>query len=167
MLTLSNGIHDGLEVAPRWPSRRVHIDETAWERLRTVQLALPASVRLIVTRGYEPGASRLGVSRGLFRAIGIRLFGALFGARRNEIADIFGANGHDVDGTHIDVSIRLDEQRLRFLPFGVFTPISLQNRLTARNETALKQVGIALTEGGFRIHRNRMESLQIHCDFAP
>lgn len=166
MLSLSNGIHNGLEVVPRWPSRRVHIDEAAWERLRTIQLTLPAAVRLIVTRGYEPGASRLGVARRLFRTIGIRLFGALFGTRRDEITDIFGANGHDEDGTHIDLSIRLNERRLRFLPFGVFTPISLQNRLTAKHETALEQVGIALKECGFRIHRNQTESLQIHCDFV-
>lgn len=166
MLTLSCGTYEGLEVAPRWPSRRVHIDETAWERLRTVQLALPASVRLIVTRGYEPGASRLGVARRLFRATGIRLFGALFRTRRGEIADIFGANRHDTDGTHIDVSIRLDERRLRFLPLGVFTPIGLQDRRTAKNKAVLEEIRTALTEAGFRIHRNRTESLQIHCDFV-
>lgn len=166
MLALRNGIHGGLEVVPRWPSRRVHIDESAWERLQAVQLTLPASVRLIVTRGYEPRASRLGVARTLFRAIGIRAFGTFFGTRRDEIADIFGANGHDVDGTHIDVSIRLNERRLRFLPLGVFTPNSLQNRRTEKYEAALDHVRTALTKNGFRIHANRTESLQIHCDFA-
>ena len=167
MLSLKNGIHRGLEIVPRWPSRRVHIDETAWERLQAVQLTLPASVRLIVTRGYEPRTSRLGLTRTLFRTIGIRAFGTFFGARKNEIADLFGANGHDVDGTHIDVSIRLHKRRLRFLPLGVFTPIRLQDRLTAKYGAALKQVEIALKACGFRIHRNRTESLQIHCDFAP
>ncbi len=167
MLSLKNGVHGRLEVVPRWPSRRVHIDEKAWERLRAVQLTLPASVRLIVTRGYEPRASRLGVARRLFRKIGMRAFGAFFHARREEIADIFGANGHDEDGTHIDVSIRFGERRLRFLPLGVFTPISLQDRLAAKNAAALEQVKAALRECGFRIHRNRTESLQIHCDFVP
>jgi len=166
MLSLGNGIHGELEVAPRWPSRQVHIDETAWARLLTVQLALPASVRLIVTRGYEPRTSRLGIARRLFRATGMRLFGALFRTRRGEIADIFGANGHDTDGTHIDVSIRLDERRLRFLPLGVFTPLRLQDRLTAKNKAVLEETRTALTEAGFRIHRNRTESLQIHCDFV-
>jgi len=167
MLSLENGIHDGLEVVPRWPSRRVHIDETAWDRLQAVQLALPESVRLIVTRGYEPRTSRLGVARTLFRTIGTRAFGTFFGARRDEIADIFGANGHDVDGTHIDVSIRFHERRLRFLPLGVFTPTSLQNRRSAKYEAALDHARTALTRNGFRIHANRTESLQIHCDFIP
>lgn len=167
MLSWKNGIHDGLEVVPRWPSKRVNIDEKAWERLQAVQLTLPASVRLIVTRGYEPSASRLGVARKLFRTIGVGVFGTLFRARRNEIADIFGANGHDEDGTHIDVSIRLRERRLRLLPLGVFTPTGLQDRLTARNAAALEQVKTALRKCGFRIHRNRTESLQIHCDLVP
>lgn len=34
----------------------------------------------------------------------------------------FGANGHDIDGRHIDVSVVLHGKRLRLLPLGVFTP---------------------------------------------
>lgn len=167
MLCLTNGIYEGLEVAPRWPSRRVLIDETAWEQLRAVQLTLPESIRLIVTRGYEPRTSRLGVARTLFRSIGVRAFRTLFKTRRDEIADIFGANGHDLDGTHVDVSIRLNARRLRFLPLGVFTPTNVQVRRSARYKADLHQARTALTNGGFRIHANQTESLQIHCDFRP
>lgn len=167
MLSLNKGIHEGLEVIPRWPSRRVRIDETAWESLHTVQRRLPASVRLIVTRGYEPRSTRLGVARTLFRAMGIRLFSTLYRTRRNEIGDIFTANGHDIDGTHVDVSIRQNGRRLRLLPFGVFTPGWLQKHNEASFRSELECVKNALRGKGFHIHQNPTESLQIHCDFNP
>jgi len=166
LISLRQGIHEGLEVIPRWPSRQIRVDETAWERLRTVQRGLPVSVRLIVTRGYEPRCTRLGIARALFRAMGVRLFTALYRTRGDEISDIFGGNGHDVDGTHVDVSIRLDGRRLRFLPLGVFTPGRVQTRRAAEFETTLLSVKNALLEKGFRIHKNPTESLQIHCDLA-
>ena len=167
MLMLRKGIFEGLEVIPRWPSRQVRIDEKAWECLHTVQRGLPVSVRLIVTRGYEPRSTRLGIARTLFRMIGVRLFAALYRMRRDEIGDIFAANGHDVDGTHVDVSIRLDGRRLRFLPIGVFTPGQIQARRAAEFGTALENVKNALRKKGFRIHSNRTESMQIHCDLIP
>ncbi len=167
MLSLHNGTHDGLEVIPRWPSRRVHIDQGVWEHLLDTQRALPACIRLIVTRAYEPRSSRLAIARTLFRRIGSCLFATLYCSRRNEIRDIFDANGHDIDGTHVDVSIRLDGRRLRFLPLGVFTPGWLQKRNEASFYRELECVKSALRNKGFHIHQNPTESLQIHCDFDP
>lgn len=164
MLSFTRGIHHGLNVQPRFPSSVLCISETAWDRLLQVQDQLPAEIRLIITRGYEPRASSVGAARKLFRAIGIKLFRLVFRARKHEINDIFGANGHDVDGSHVDVSLALNQKRLRFLPLGVFTPIPWQNKRTRAHEADLQKVMTALMEHGFQIHRNQTESLQIHCD---
>ena len=164
MLTLPCGIHDGLKVNPRWPSRQVRISKVAWTRLLIVQDQLPTGARLIVTRGYEPRASKLGASRKLFRAMGIKLFRLIYKARRGEVDDIFGANGHDLDGNHVDVSVELNKQRLRFLPLGVFTPILWQATRTKTYAATLDTIRTALVDQGFRIHSNQTESLQIHCD---
>ena len=167
MLSLHKGIHQGLEVVPRWPSRLVCIDPGAWNNLLAAQHTLPAFIRLIVTRAYEPRRTQLGVARTLFRTLGISLFATLYHTRRDEMCEIFGANGHDIDGTHVDVSIRLNGRRLRFLPLGVFTPGWLQKNNEASFYRELECVKSALRKRGFHIHKNPTESLQIHCDFAP
>lgn len=164
MLSFKRGMHEGLKVNPRWPSKQVRISTMAWERLLTAQDQLPAGIRLIVTRGYEPRASRLGISRKLFRAVGINFFRHVYKTRRNEVDEIFGTNGHDVDGNHIDVSVELNQHRLRFLPLGVFTSLAWQKRRTRKFEAELNKVKTALAGQGFCIHKNETESLQIHCD---
>lgn len=92
------------------------------------------------------------------------LFRAVYFKRRAEIPEIFGANGHDVDGTHVDVSIRFNGRRLRFLRLGVFTPRAWQENAVRRYQPFVAIVKSTLREGGFHIHRNETESLQIHCD---
>ncbi|MDR3414238.1 MAG: hypothetical protein P4L87_25300 [Formivibrio sp.] len=166
MLSWPKGKHDGLKVIPHWPSKQVCISEMAWERLLIVQSQLPESICLIVTRGYEPSASRVGISRKLFRAIGIYFFRHAYKFRRDELEAIFGTNGHDVDGNHIDVSVALNGRRLRFLPLGVFTPLTWQNQRSQKYTTALHEVKTALVDQGFCIHKNMTESLQIHCDLV-
>lgn len=164
LITLSPGIENSVQIKPRWPARAVCIDETAWQTLLAVQASLPSHVGLILTRGYEPRASELGKARNSFRRVGIWLFGLLYPGRKDEIPDIFGSNGHDVDGTHIDISIRVHGRRIRLLPLSVFTPSAWQHRRIQKYHAALLTVQIALQEHGFQLHRNPTESLQIHCD---
>lgn len=167
MLILTRGDHQGLTIAPRWPSSQVALDSQVFQQLLKVQQGLPGTTRLLVTRGYENRSSRLGGFRTLSRWLGIRLFCWCYPGRQDEVDDIFGANGHDVDGTHVDVSIVLEGKRLRFLPLGVFTSPRRQQLLKARYATAVDGVKAALVQCGFQIHRNHTESLQIHCDYKP
>lgn len=164
LLTLTRGTHGGLQIRPRWPAKQVRVNALALKRLQTIQAKLPAEIGLILTRGYEPQASSLGFTRKQFRALGIGMFRLLYRGRRNEIADIFGSNGHDVDGTHIDVSFRQNGRRVRMLPLGVFTPLVWQQHARQRFTSVLPQIHAALIQEGFLIHSNATESLQIHCD---
>ncbi len=164
LLCLQPGYSQGLRISPRWPSTYVHIDREAFNRLLAVREELPEGVTLILTRGYEQAHSRLGLVRRVSRQMGIKLFQILYNQRRSEIAEIFGANGHDVNGTHIDVSIAVGQKRLRFLPLGVFTPESWQKAKVRRHQPDIEAVKAKLREHGFHIHHNHTESLQIHCD---
>jgi len=166
MICLSRGDHGGLRISPRWPSSKVLLATASLEGLQRVQAELPGEIGLIVTRGFEPHATGLGRSRTFFRMVGIVLFRFVYADRRNEIEEIFGANGHDLDGTHVDVSLAVDGNRIRLLPLGVFTPVAWQRRLAGKHLTSIARVKEALVRNGFRIHRNETESRQIHCDLA-
>ncbi len=166
MIHLPSGSHNGLQICPRWPSWSVVIAPEALDQLQHVQAALPAGIGLILTRGYEPRSSRLGALRSLSRLAGIALFKFLYAARSDEIADIFGANGHDQDGTHLDISLAIDGKRIRLLPLSVFTPVSWQQRRVAHYAGQIALINSALIAHGFRIHRNATESHQIHCDLV-
>lgn len=156
-----------LLVRPRWPARHVAIDPATLNALLAVQRTLPAPIRLVLTRAYEQRSSTPGGVRKAMRILGRRMFVALYPGRRDELEDIFCTNGHDEDGTHVDVGIAIDGTRLQFLPLGVFTPLSVQRRRSARLYDTLAMVKAALASQGFRIHRNGTESLQIHCDYLP
>ncbi|WP_150621074.1 hypothetical protein [Pandoraea horticolens] len=166
-VTLGRGIHDGIQVRPRWPARHVRVDAVVLSKLQSIQAQLPSEITLILTRGYEPRASHLGFVRMWFRTLGIGVFRRLYPDRQHEIADIFGSNGHDVDGTHIDVSFCLNGRRIRMLPLGVFTPSSWQHRRVQRYASPLNFILTSLKRNGFRVHHNETESLQIHCDLIP
>lgn len=167
LITLRKGHTDGLRIAPRWPSSQIQLDASVLARLHQAQAQLPPAIRLLLTRGYEPRRSGLGGFRTLSRWLGIRLFRTCYPQRHAEVEDIFGANGHDLDGGHVDVSIVLDGRRLRFLPLGVFTSLPWQQQRIARHADCLAAVKQALHDSGFDIHRNPTESLQIHCDVRP
>jgi hypothetical protein len=166
MLTLPVGTKNGIDILPRWPARQVLIDERAWEKLEAVQASLPEHMRLILTRGFEPRASDLGKARRLFRLAGISLFALLYKHRKIEILDIFGSNGHDQDGNHIDVSLRIQGRRVRLLPLSVFTPSSWQKKRMKKYQLELELVQASLVAHGFQLHQNATERLQIHCDFV-
>ncbi|MGC7411155.1 hypothetical protein [Pandoraea pneumonica] len=166
LLTLSSGKSDGLIVRPRWPARHVHVDARVLHRLQSIQRELPPEIELILTRGFEPSASNLGFARRQFRALGIAVFRLVYPTRHNELTDIFGSNGHEADGTHVDVSFLLHGRRVRMLPLGVFTPPFWQRRRMRRCASSLAMVKSALVNQGFAIHRNATESLQIHCDWV-
>jgi len=167
LLPLGRGVHGNLRIAPRWPSRAVTVNSEVLEQLQAIQANLPAAIGLIVTRGFEARATKLGGARRLFRALGIRLFALCYPRRRDEIGDIFGANGHDTDGTHVDVSFCLAGKRVRMLPLGVFTPPAWQRRCVARHAGHLARIREAMEAAGFRLHRNATESLQMHLDYVP
>ena len=164
LLTLKRGAQHGLLIRPRWPARELCVDERVLTKLCAIQASLPARMTLILTRGYEARSSGLGFARKGFRALGIRVFCWLYPGRRQEIGEIFGANGHDIDGTHIDISLRVNGRRQRLLPLGVFTPPFWQRRRVRRCAPALALMRLALQGEGFRLHRNATESLQMHCD---
>ena len=165
MLILLKGETKGLKVAPRWPSSKVLIEENVFLKLLEVQSKLPSSIKLLLVRGYENKSSRLGMFRHISRWLGIKLFCTCYPRRKSEVDDIFGSNGHDVDGSHVDVSIVLNGKRLRFLPLGVFTSLSLQHSRTEEHLTVIKLVKGALEQCDFSIHHNQTESMQIHCDY--
>lgn len=125
MLTLQRGRHHALLIAPRWPSTRIQLEEEALQHLLDAQALLPAGLGLLVTRGFEPSHSWLGSFRRGVRWLGIAVFRACYPQRHDEVDAIFGANGHDIDGRHIDVSVVLHGKRLRLLPLDVFTPAAL------------------------------------------
>lgn len=166
MVCLTRGGHGGLQICPRWPSSKVLVSPAALKKLQIVQADLPGEISLILTRGYESRASRLGWLRKLSRIVGIILFKFVYANRGDEVEDIFGSNGHDLDGTHLDVSLAVNGNRVRLLPLSVFTPIFLQKRRAEKYSRSIKIVKRALVHNGFIIHRNETESHQIHCDLA-
>ena len=166
MICLARGGYRGLRISPRWPSSKVLVSTVALEKLQIVQADLPAEICLILTRGYEPRASKLGWLRKFSRIAGIFLFKFVYANRGDEVEDIFGSNGHDEDGTHLDVSLAVNGNRVRLLPLSVFTPISWQKRRAEKHLQSLEIVKSALVHTGFSIHRNKTESHQIHCDLA-
>lgn len=166
MICLTKGRHGKLQIRPRWPSSIVVVSARTLERLQIVQGGLPNEIDLVLTRGYEPPSSNIGWLRKLFRIVGIALFRFVYANRRNEMEDIFGANGHDIDGTHIDVSLSVNGNRICLLPLSVFTPISWQRHRIEKYSQAIGTVKKALVNHGFRIHENGTESNQIHCDLV-
>ncbi|MNI87709.1 hypothetical protein D3C73_1449310 [compost metagenome] len=101
----------------------------------------------------------------MVRRLGIAVFRCCYRHRHDEIDAIFGANGHDLDGRHVDVSLVLHGQRLRLLPLGVFTPLRWQQQRVSRHADAVAAAKDALQRCGFDLHPNATESLQIHCDY--
>jgi hypothetical protein len=166
MICLTRGAYGALLVCPRWPSSKVLVSPVALQKLQIVQANLPGEISLILTRGYEPRASKLGWLRRLSRIAGIVLFKFVYANRGDEVEDIFGSNGHDIDGTHLDVSLAVNGNRVRLLPLSVFTPISWQKRRAEKHLQSIEIMKNALVHNGFSIHRNKTESHQIHCDLA-
>ncbi|MBV8656205.1 MAG: hypothetical protein JO142_00095 [Burkholderiales bacterium] len=164
LVTLPRGTAGNLVIRPRWPAKAVSIDPRALHRLQEVQARLAGDIQLIITRGFEPKAGRLGAARRLFRRMGVLAFMTLYPRRRSEIGPIFGSNGHDVDGTHVDISICLSGRRIRPLPLGVFTPTWLQRQRLRRVSASIAAVQAEISRAGFDLHANATERLQMHCD---
>ena len=164
LIALLRGFHSGLSVEPRRWTSRVLISQEALYRLRFAQEQLPVNVRFVLLRGYEPGSGLRRALRNASRKLGSLIFQCAFPGRAEEACEIFHPNGHDIDGNHIDVGLALNGRRLCTLPYDVFTPA----RIIARHsQNATVEVAWqALTSAGFRVHRNRTEALQIHCDLC-
>lgn len=104
-------------------------------------------------------------SRKVLRFIGSCLFSIIYTSRRHEINEIFPPNGHDKDGTHIDISLRILYKKTNWLPYGVFTPPSMVANIEKKNEVLIAQIEDRITAMGGSLHRNRLERLQMHVDF--
>lgn len=163
-MILNRGMHGDIAIMPRWPATQVKICPQAFRQLQLAQSKLPSELNLIITRAFEPPGTGLTALRSFSRWMGIQLFSSIYANRKSEVNDIFGANGHDLDGTHVDISIRLDGRRIRLLPLSVFTPDWLQNARINKYQETIEHVFRVLDQVGFDLHRNRTESLQIHCD---
>lgn len=146
---------------------KVRVSPEALRALSSAQERLPPSVSLVVTRGLEQTSAGFRTFHRIRRAIGAFLFGLLFPGRKRELGEIFGANGHDISGDHIDVTIEVDGRAVNFLPFGVFTPLRVQRYRKHKYEAILGLVYEELERAGFLLHVNETEALQIHCDLHP
>lgn len=164
LLTLQRGKHKNILVHPRRFARHVKISSESLERVCLAQSLLPSNLQLVLTRGFESSGILRDSIRYFMRYLGAFLFKLLYPSRKDEVKEIFGSNGHDYDGNHIDVSVLKDDELLRFLPLSVFTPLSVASKQD-HSET-LDIVWRSLTTAGFSIHGNPGEARQIHCDLC-
>lgn len=162
LIPLRRGPYGDLFVSPRGLARRVWISSTAILKLQQAQKLLPTEMCFVLLRAYEPGTWGRKRFRSLLRRLGGSVFALLFPTRAGQTNDIFCANGHDLDGNHLDVAVMYRGRQLRFLPFGVFTPANLVARRAG--DPLVESAWRALCAVGFTIHRNPTEALQIHCD---
>ncbi len=163
-LSLSPGNHSNLQVKPRWPYREVLICPEAFTRLQQAQDRLGVTAQLVITRAFEPGNFILRRLHSLMRTIGAICFVMRYPQRSSEVPAIFSANGHDKDGTHVDIAIIHNGKLLRLLPRSVLTHATTIAAIEAKHSKLLEAVRTSLREVGFRIHSNQTEALQIHCD---
>jgi hypothetical protein len=167
LLEIGRGCKE-IVVIPKWPARSVFISTEAYARLGDVHSALkPQGIKLVLTRGYEKENRFVAYAHGCFRKIGRKIFCFLYPERANEADEIFSPNGHDATGDSIDVSIVYENRLLKLLPRGVFTSKKTTSVIREDNRHVLNLVYKALEAGGFSVHRNETESLQIHCELRP
>jgi hypothetical protein len=90
LITLPRGRYDNIDVVPRGINRFVQIDAHALQLLCLAQDHLPASTRIVLTRGYQPE----GLTRRIFRKLGANIFAVVYRQRAHETTEIFFHNGH-------------------------------------------------------------------------
>ena len=156
------GESDGIVIRPSFLSPHVAISDIAWARLKQAQTRLPKEVQIILYRGYQPRS----VLRYISRQIGAAFFRVLFPTRRDEIIQIFSANGHECDGNHIDIGLSLHGKNILFLPLSVFTPQCLQKRLRNTHRLVVDSVQQEMCRAGFVAHENATEALVMHFDLV-
>lgn len=166
MLTLSEGTYKEIEISPRFPARCVRVDEFVFNKLQEIQKSLPQEVLIILTRGYEDPESALGYSRRILRFIGSNLFSIIYPNRNREIIEIFTPNGHDKNGTHVDISLTVHSIKTNWLPYGVFTSPKIIAKVEKENEKLISLIENKIMAMGGRLHHNRLERLQMHVDFT-
>lgn len=166
MIKLQKSDAAPVPIKPRWPYQYVHIEDSTYAALLKAQQQLSTkNIQLVLTRGLEKEGSLLKILHLVFRKIGCILFFIIFPRRWNEAKDIFSTNGHDKDGRSIDVSIVVNDRALHFLSRGVFTTSSEIKENYHKNQQIIDTVWRVLESSGFKIHPNKTESLQIHCDY--
>lgn len=163
-LSLPAGYHSNLQVAPRWPYKKVLICPEAFSRLQQAQGKLGQTAQLIITRGFEPGNIILRRLHSFMRKLGAVVFILCYPQRFSEVSEIFSSNGHDTDGTHVDVAVSQNAKLLNLLPSGVLTHAVTIAAIEKEYSNILTVVRMTLTEVGFKTHSNQTEALQIHCD---
>ena len=120
-LSLTPGQHANLQVAPRWPYRKVLICPEAFSRLQHAQEKLGQTAQIFITRGFEPGNFIIKRLHSLMRKLGAFIFVLRYPRRLSEVSSIFSSNGHDKDGTHVDIAVSQNGKLLNLLPSGVLT----------------------------------------------
>ena len=160
MLKLKKGSISNIEIAPLGFSSCVLIDITAFKAVKKAQSLLKPEIKLVITRAYQPESLFIKWAR----YFGARLFSLIYPARENEAEEIFGHNGHAIDGRHVDISIKYKGNLLILLPNSVFTNLQKIEKIKQKNSQVIADVRAALQNTGFSIHHNITESLQIHCD---
>jgi hypothetical protein len=161
MLELHKGITADIKVIPRGFSKSVLIDKEAFKAIEEAQLLLPQDIKLVITRAYQPESTLIKFAR----IIGSKVFALIYPKRKPEIPEIFGHNGHATDGKHVDISIEYKGQILKLLPISVFTKPDTAKNISRQYSEIISQVWHVLQQCGFAIHNNKIEALQIHCDF--
>ncbi len=149
---------------PRGRKPFVEIDEDTYAALKWAQELLDQDIVLILTRGKESQRRLNVVCRRFFRKCGGALFSFCYPTRKSERCEIFSANGHDHIGDCVDISIQKNGEKLSFLPLSVFTPLWYISRIEEKHADTLSEVRNALDKAGLRVHLNRVEALQIHCE---
>ncbi len=161
---LDSKYNGSIKVRPRWPYTCVAVAPEALRRLEEAQSRLGAEAVLVLTRGYEPGGVMLRCLHSVCRVVASRLFRLLYPSRANQASEIFSPNGHDTDGTHVDVAVEIEGKVRKLLPLGVFSTSHQIATIVKREEALLRRIYGELNSVGFRVHVNPTEALQIHCD---
>jgi hypothetical protein len=167
LVELNADSSESIRIQPRWPYRRVFVSSVAYQQLKEVQFCLYGSdISIILTRGLEREGLLLRLLHKMARRLGAVAFCAVFPSRRSEVHDIFGSNGHDVSANCVDVGIAVGGQQIDLLPHGVFTSTTRREHIYRVHREAIDKVHAALRVGGFCVHLNRTEALQIHCELG-
>lgn len=161
IVELNRGEYKSLIVKPRWILKKVAIDADVLDRIEKVANEL-SDLRLVITRAFESETKIISV----LRKIGRKIFRTAYFWRKNELDEIFSPNGHNIDGRHVDISICQNGKILNLLPLSVFTPLKVIEDKENDYKSLLLRIEKSFEKVGGTFHKNRLERLQIHVDFA-
>ncbi len=125
-------IYNGLSVEPRYRERWARISKAKMHELLSPQEILPANVRCILLRVYEPGSHLIRVLRHLMKRLGVLIFQLVYSSRVGGVSQKFHQKRYDIDPNYINAGILVDRICSCTHPFDVFRP----SRINSRNSQA-------------------------------